>query len=197
MVAESAVSGTTRVTTPRNWRAENTGLNSDRMSSGASGVVSRDAARASLRSRIIYQSYVRLRHSSSPKAYDRRRRNYLPATTYRNWLMNASPTGQPRSPRLRPSVAGPAARGQRHAPADDAGHRRGHHRRRAAARAGLRPADRGPLRPGAAARAWPRHWTASCSCRGPGCRRCRRRAGSSWPGWAAANSGRAGAWMRC
>src|SRR6478609_10489903 len=70
MVAESAVSGTTRVTTPRNWRAENTGLNIDRMSSGARGVVSRDAARASLRSRIIYQAYVRLRHNSSPKAYD-------------------------------------------------------------------------------------------------------------------------------
>ena len=34
MVAESAVSGTTLVTTPRSWRAEKTGLNSARMSSG-------------------------------------------------------------------------------------------------------------------------------------------------------------------
>jgi hypothetical protein len=47
MVADSAVSWTTLVTTPRSCRAEYTGLNSARMSSGAKGVVSTEAAWAS------------------------------------------------------------------------------------------------------------------------------------------------------
>src|SRR6478752_3484467 len=116
MVAESTVSGTTRVTTPRNWRAENTGLNSDRMSSGASGVVSRDAARASLRSRIIYQAYVRLGHNSSPKAYDRLKETI---STKQFWdTRHGCSSRRPlRLPRLRSAVAGVAEGGQRHAPA--------------------------------------------------------------------------------
>jgi hypothetical protein len=51
MVAESGVSGTTAVTTPRSWRAELSGLTSQRKSSGARGVVKTDATR--LRGRIL------------------------------------------------------------------------------------------------------------------------------------------------
>jgi len=45
------VSGTTAVTTPRGWRAELSGLTSQRKSSGARGVVKTDATR--LRGRIL------------------------------------------------------------------------------------------------------------------------------------------------
>jgi hypothetical protein len=47
MVADCAVSWTTRVTTPRNWRAEKTGLNSAIISSGDKGEVKTEAAWAS------------------------------------------------------------------------------------------------------------------------------------------------------
>ncbi len=45
MVAESGVSGTTAVTTPRSCRDELSGLTSERKSSGARGVVKTDATR--------------------------------------------------------------------------------------------------------------------------------------------------------
>jgi hypothetical protein len=53
MVAESSVSCATRVTMPRSWRDEYTGLKSARKSSAVSGVVSAAVTRASLENRII------------------------------------------------------------------------------------------------------------------------------------------------
>ena len=63
-MAESDVSGTTAVTTPRSWREELSGLTSQRKSSGARGVVKTDATRLRGRMLLTYSGF----HSSPPGA---------------------------------------------------------------------------------------------------------------------------------